>query len=128
MMQLSLFAHTERSVKAPSSARPNAHGIYPEDDAEMLILANCRKGWRGGPTAEIALLHHENGWLSSYGYQLLDGDCRGGGCGLSPKWHDGFLPDRRTALDHAVAQLQLRVKGCDGKDARRVRDWLGSLV
>lgn len=123
-----LFAQAARASFSPSTASPNDHGIYPEDEAELLVLPCLRKNWKGCPTAEIALLHHVDGWLASYGYQLLDGDCRGGACGLSPKWHGGFLPDRRAALDHAVAQLHRVVKGCEGKDAQRVRDWLAVLL
>lgn len=123
-----LFTHAGRNASPPSNAQPNDHGIYPSDDAEMLILPYLRKGWQGCPTAEIALLHVPQGWLASVGYQLSGGDWRGGGYGLSPKWQGGFLPSRAAALDHARAALLRKVDGCEGKEAQRVRDWLAGLI
>lgn len=127
-LPLLILASADHVLGGPAHIEPNAHGIYPDDGAEHLVLPMLRKNWKGCPTAEITLLHHADGWLSAYGYQLSGGDFRGGGHGLSPKWHGGFLPDRRAALDYAAKQLERRIDGCEGKEAKRVREWLAGLT
>lgn len=104
---------------------PNEHGIYPEDDAEHLILPVLRKGWQGMPTAEIALLQTPVGWLSSAGYELSG--FAGGGYGLSPKWHNGRGFDtRQEALDDAVKYLR-RMANHEHTDAKRINTWLDAM-
>lgn len=101
--------------------RPNEHGVYPIEAAERFELARQRKGWQGMPVAEICLLETEEGWLSCAGYNLSG--FAGGGYGLSPKWHGGFLPDRAAALADAIEYLKKHSQG-DHKDAVAIREWL----
>lgn len=108
-----------------AEVKPNAHGMYPDANAEHLILPRLARGWMGCPTAEIRLLETRNGWLSAAHYDLSGHG--GGGYGLSPKWHGGFLPDRKSALAHAVAYIADHSRGTH-RDAVRITLWLASLT
>jgi hypothetical protein len=125
MTQLGFAFTAPATSSAPAlDVQPNKHGVYDNDMAEKLTLPCLRKNWKGGPTAQIDLLHTGQGWLSAYDYQTETG----GGCSpLSAAW-DGFLPDRATALQLAREQLARRVLDRTDKSAARIRAWLPTLL
>lgn len=125
MTQLGFAFTAPATSSAPAlDVQPNVHGVYSRDHAERLTLPCTRKNWRGGPTAEICLLHVGQGWLEAIDYNTETG----GGCSpLSASWQ-GFLPDRATALDQARKELQRRLQGLNDKSAARIRAWLPTLL
>jgi hypothetical protein len=102
---------------------PNEHGVYPAD--EILELPSLRKGWKGGPIAEIRLAHCEDGWRSSTGFGFSGGDYWG-------SWSPIFggstaFQTRQEAIDHAATHLRGKLAGRTGAEASAIFAWLDSL-
>lgn len=102
---------------------PNEHGVWPYELAEHLTLPRNKKGWQGGPIAEIALLETPHGWLSSADYMLMG---EAGGCyGLMTRPDGSFFPDRASALADAKDYLYHSIQDYpDNPDAKAIRSWL----
>lgn len=108
--------------------QPNENGVYATQDAENIVLPNPRKGWRGGPLAEIHLLQLAEGWIYETAVMMPNQ----GYCGpLST--HGGFCATRGEALAMSVQRI---VKYCtrdqwdyesDSKIANKIRAWANGL-
>ena len=120
-MQTDLFAPPPMAALA---IQPNAHGVYPDDQAEILTIDLGKRDY-----AKIRLLHIEGGWMESTSYGFAD---RGGG---GPLMARNLHPDRKSALDKAIAQLRrhtdIRDDHADSQVVRRqaaqVREWLATV-
>lgn len=130
-MQLDLFA----PPPAPASViLPNEHGVYPEDQAELLILQHPRagRGWQGCPTAQIVLLHTPDGWLSSSGAQIPDRGYAGPTCPPFYSSRDQALIPQIERLQRFAAQAAAcRSSTCgeaSKREARRILAWLEGLA
>lgn len=108
-------------------SRCNEHGVYEADEA--LELPRPRKGWRGGPIAEIRLADLGTHWIWATGFQMWGGDMWGSSSPLMDS--EAYrAPTRQAAIDLASEQLRksLVKRAADCRDARAVMEWLDTLA
>lgn len=111
--------------------RINPYGVYDKADVkkgDKWTLPFKKRGWKGGPEAEIAVLEAAPGvWVEAYDYNT---PTSGGGGGLSISVS---YPSRQEAIDTAVARMRKSVQlrpndSAEGKTTvaakKRISAWL----
>lgn len=106
----------------------NQNGVY--EPHELLTLDHGKNGYRGSPTAEIALVDIGDCWLWAADFSLMsDADCWGHGEPLSD-WPSRRAESREAAIAAASAFYRERLgkRAENGsRDCRRILAWLDTL-
>lgn len=119
------------TVDATAAAAPRPAFVHIEP-VQVWTLPSDRKGWQGGPLAEIRIGEHDGRWFFSTAFEQDRGGVMGHASPLG-FWPDGRQESRRghadpdAALAAAVARLRAMMGGRPKELAAHLA-WLDTLA